>query len=246
MKNLVLLGKKLGHTFSPSYFQNKFETEGIQGFDYSTLELDDIKKLPQALADNPSIIGFNVTIPYKQAVIPFLDELDVTSEAIGAVNTVQRFDGKLKGYNTDVIGFEQTLMAWKPTCVQSKALVLGTGGASKAVKYVLEKHQIPYYMVSSSGQAGALSYEELTAEVLRDHLLIVNTTPLGMYPKVETAPNLNYDLLTEDHCLYDLVYNPAETTFMIKGREQGASVKNGYDMLVAQAEASWQIWNEVL
>lgn len=246
MKKFVLLGKKLGHTFSPTYFQNKFEKEGIQGFNYSTLELDDINKLPQALADNPNIIGFNVTIPYKQAVIPFLDELDETSSGIGAVNTVQRSGGKLKGFNTDVIGFEQTLLAWKPTCLHSKALVLGTGGASKAVKYVLEKHQIPYHMVSSSGQTGALSYEELTDDVLLDHHLIVNTTPLGMYPKVDTAPDLNYAVLTDKHCLYDLVYNPTETSFMIKGREQGASVKNGYDMLVAQAEASWHIWNEVL
>lgn len=241
-KKLALLGRKLGHTFSPSYFKDKFEREEISGYHYDTLELETVDLLPQFLNQQSELIGLNVTIPYKQAVIPLLDGLDETASAVGAVNTIKRKGDQWWGYNTDVIGFRETLLDWIPDLDQKQALILGTGGASKAVAFVLDKLNIPYLLVSSSGKPNTISYFEITEDIIKKYTLIINTTPLGMYPNISEAPDLPYDHMSENHYLYDLIYNPTETTFMKNGLSYGAQVKNGYDMLVAQAEASWHIW----
>lgn len=243
MKKLALLGKHLGHTFSPRYFKEKFENENIIGFSYGTLELDDISKFPSALKKEPELIGLNVTIPYKEAVIPYLDCLDEIAKAIGAVNTIRVEKTRLVGFNTDVIGFKRSLVNFIPENFDSEALILGTGGAGKAVKFVLSEMDVPYKVVSRRPVPEGLTYGDLTRESIKDYRLIINTTPLGMYPEVEACPDLPYKGLESSHYLYDLIYNPEETLFMKKGKEQGALVKNGYEMLVQQAEGSWEIWN---
>ena len=208
---------------------------------YEAFPIENISQLPVLLKQYPALQGLNVTIPYKQAVIPYLHELDATARAVGAVNCIRIRDGRLKGFNTDCIGFSVTLQPLLgPGVLQ--ALVLGTGGAAKAVMYALRQLGIPYKTVSRSG--GDLQYDKLSAPLVADHQLVINTTPLGMYPAVADCPALPYEALGPQHILYDLVYNPAETLFLKKGKEQGATVKNGYDMLIAQAEAGWAIWQK--
>lgn len=244
MHHYGLIGKSLKHSFSKDYFISKFEKLHIDA-DYSLCELATIEYVKYTFSKDWQ--GLNVTIPYKEQIIPFLNEVDDLAKKIGAVNTIQ-FSQKngqpwLKGYNTDVIGFETTL---KPLLKKhhTKALVLGTGGASKAVTYVLTQLNIPYLYVSREAGINKLSYDELTSEIIASNRLIINTTPLGMFPDVESFPDIPYKAIGEKHLLYDLVYNPLKTQFLLKGEAQGATIKNGLEMLINQAEAAYKIWNE--
>ncbi len=241
-----LIGYPLGHSFSAKYFAEKFAVQGINAA-YRNFAIETIDLLPGILESNPALRGFNVTIPYKQQVMSYLDDIDETARRIGAVNVVcVRRSGsgvRLTGHNADVIGFTESLRPLlKPQ--HKKALVLGTGGASKAVIYGLQQLGIKPQYVSRTRRGDILAYEEITHETLGKYKLIVNCTPLGMHPNVSNAPNIPYAALTPEHLLYDLVYNPEETLFLQKGRERGAAVKNGLEMLHLQAEASWNFWNE--
>lgn len=241
-----LIGKKLGHSFSAEFFNKKFRDEKIDET-YRLFEIPSIEDFPKLLAENPDLKGLNVTIPYKRDVISFLSGLSVEAKAIGAVNVIKISRGKegitLTGYNSDSIGFEESL---KPLLNKSidKALVLGTGGASKAVCYVLRKLGIEPTYVSRTPKEGQLTYKDLNKSIIDSHLLIVNTTPLGMMPEIDTCPPIPYNLLTTRHICYDLVYNPLETLFLKKSKEAGAKIKNGMEMLELQALASWDIWNK--
>ncbi|RYE26100.1 MAG: shikimate dehydrogenase [Sphingobacteriales bacterium] len=237
-----LIGYPLTHSFSPAYFNSKFQREGIDAI-YHSFSIPDIKELPELLVAHPQLRGLNVTIPYKQTVLPYLTVLDETAMAVGAVNCIAIDDNHAIGYNTDVIGFEQSLLPLlKPHHTQ--ALVLGTGGASKAVTFVLNKLHIPYQMVSRISSADAVSYDELTDELVASHTLIINTTPMGMHPEVEVMPRIPSAAIGAQHLLYDLVYNPEETLFLKMGRLRGATAKNGLEMLHLQAEAAWHIWHQ--
>lgn len=242
MQRYGLIGKKLGHSFSKRYFTEKFEKEGIADAVYELYELPTINQLPQLLQRVPALVGLNVTVPYKQAVLPYLDELDEAAARIGAVNTIKITAGKTKGYNTDYIGFKSSLEKFYPVTQHGRALVLGSGGASKAVCAALQDLGINYTILSRSLEPGQLTYNELTAELMQQYPLIINTTPLGMYPEVENCPAIPYKALSATHYLYDLVYNPEETLFLKKGKEAGAQTINGLEMLYGQAEAAWQIW----
>lgn len=238
-----LIGYPLSHSFSRRYFTEKFQRESIDHCRYEQFSIERITLFPNLLADHPALCGLNVTIPYKEQVLPYLDEQDELVRRIGACNCIRIEGGKTRGYNTDALGFEQSLREHlQPS--HRQALVFGTGGAAKAVKYVLEKLEIPYQMVSRKPGQANLSYEQVTPALLHQYQLLINTTPLGMYPQVTEAVPIPYSALNEQHYLYDLVYNPALTLFLQKGQEQGAVVKNGYDMLVIQAEESWRIWNQ--
>lgn len=234
-----IIGRSLGHSFSPSYFSEKFRKSGIDAV-YSAFELDTINEVVPLLDSNPKLEGINVTIPYKEEIIPYLDEVSEDALAIGAVNTVRIRNGKTEGFNTDVIGFGQTL---KSLYVKNgQALILGTGGAAKAVCYTFDKYKIPYRMVSSSGNS-ELAYTDLNAELMHASNIIVNTTPLGMWPDVTSKPLIPYRYLGEHHILIDLVYEPGVTSFLHEGLKRGSRIKNGFEMLVEQAEAAWNIWN---
>ena len=248
MQKYGLIGRPLGHSFSAAFFKEKFEREGIDAV-YYNYELNSIGALPQLLHDVPELRGLNVTIPYKEEVLPLLDALSPEAQAIGAVNVVRvhrRADGTpwLKGYNSDIIGFTQSIRPLLRAEVHTDALVLGTGGASKAVLAGLRSLNVRPVSVSRTKRPGGYTYEELTPELLRRFTVIVNCTPLGMHPDVTTCPPLPYASLTPEHLLYDLVYNPLETEFLRRGRAQGAVVKNGLEMLHLQALASWEFWNE--
>ena len=246
MRKFGLIGYPLSHSFSKKYFSEKFEKEGIADCQYELYPLEGIKELPQLLKNNPELVGLNVTIPYKQQVIPYLHELDEKAEAIGAVNTIKVEDGKLKGFNSDYFGFKDSLLKFYGSReLPEEALVLGTGGASKAVIAALEDLSIEYQLISRSFSNANLSYDDLKTQNsrLKTAKLIINTTPLGMSPKVEELPDLPYQHLTPDHSLYDLVYNPLKTAFMQKGIDAGCWVKNGLEMLYGQAEKAWGIWN---
>ncbi|GEP96302.1 shikimate dehydrogenase family protein [Chitinophaga cymbidii] len=243
MRLFGLIGFPLSHSFSKGFFTEKFEKEGITGCRYENFPIPDIGQFPLLWKEHPQLEGLNVTIPYKQVVIPFLDELSEAAQAIGAVNCVRLKDGRLKGHNTDVTGFRRSLEPLlKPQ--HTKALILGAGGAAKAVKFALQQLGITYTEVSRKYCNGTIGYEAISKEIMDAHPLIINTTPLGMYPNVAEAPPIPYHFINEDHLLYDLVYNPAETQFMQQGAARGAAVKNGHEMLILQAEASWEIWNE--
>jgi shikimate dehydrogenase len=250
MRLFALIGFPLTHSFSKKYFTEKFEQEGISNARYELLELRDYHDFPQLIASHPEVVGLNVTIPHKQNIIPFLNELDAASAArIGAVNTIKVLaDGRLKGYNTDYYGFrlslEQWLQALHITPTSLKALVLGNGGAAKAVFAALEDIQIPYQIVSRQKTPATTHYEDLTKDVIASHHLIINTSPVGTYPKVDECPAIPYEWLNEKHLLYDLVYNPAETLFLKKGKHQNAQTHNGLPMLQLQAEKAWEIWNK--
>lgn len=243
MKRFGLIGRHLQHSFSPAYFANKFKQEGILDCTYDLFPLAQIEDFKALLQKNSNLKGLNVTIPYKQAIIPFLEDLSPQALEIGAVNTIQFIDGKLIGHNTDVYGFQTSLeKILSAPQFQSKALVLGTGGASKAVIYALQKLSIPYQYVSRSAATDILSYEMLSPEIIQEHLIIINTTPLGMAPNTDTCPLLPYLAIGQKHILFDLVYNPKQTLFMKKGLEQGAKSINGLEMLHLQAEKAWSIW----
>lgn len=245
MQKYGLLGYPLGHSFSKNYFNQKFEAEKINA-EYLNFEIPNIKNIKEVLKENPDLRGLNVTIPYKEQVIPFLDELDKDASVIGAVNVIKFAKGmfgkqKLIGFNSDIIGFKQSI-APLLTSKHRKALILGTGGASKAVFHGLKQLGVGSTLVSRKEKEFCITYEEITPEIMKSYTVIVNTTPLGMYPNINSCPNIPYDLLTPDHLLYDLLYNPDETLFMKKGKEKGAVVKNGLEMLLLQAFASWEIW----
>lgn len=246
MRLFGLIGYPLSHSFSKKYFSEKFEREGIEQARYELFELADIEEFPKLIEQETALLGLNVTIPHKQAVMPYLDALDTSAQKVGAVNVIRFQEGRLIGYNSDYYGFYRSLQEWLPPKQNSfKALVLGSGGASKAVIAALEELSIPSTLVSRKAAADRLSYEQLRAQprLLEEHRLIINTSPLGMSPNTETAPDIEYGKLDEGHYLYDLVYNPAETLFMQKGKAQGAQVKNGLEMLQLQAEKAWEIWN---
>ena len=245
MKTYGLIGYPLGHSFSRGYFTDYFGREGIDA-EYKNFELPSIEKLSEVLQTEPTLQGFNVTIPYKQQVFAYLDELSEAAQAIGAVNVVKvtHKEGKryLKGYNTDYIGFTESIRPYiKPH--HNHALILGTGGASKAVYYALRKLGLKTQYVSRTAREGIIAYDELTPELMVQYTVIVNTTPLGMHPKVDECPPLDYAQLTPQHLLYDVVYNPAKTLFLQRGEEHGATICNGMDMLIGQAKAAWKIWN---
>ena len=245
MKTYGLIGYPLGHSFSRGYFTDYFGREGIEA-EYKNFELPNIEQLAEVLQTEPTLQGFNVTIPYKQQVFSYLSELSEAAQAIGAVNVVKvmrRDEGLyLKGYNTDYIGFTDSIRPHlKPH--HTHALILGTGGASKAVDYALRKLGLKTQYVSRTAREGIIAYDELTPELMAQYTVIVNTTPLGMHPKVDECPPLDYAQLTPQHLLYDVVYNPAKTLFLQRGEEHGATICNGMDMLIGQAKAAWKIWN---
>ncbi len=242
-----LIGYPLGHSFSQNYFNQKFEAEGIDS-SYINFEIPDIGDLMEILAEHPDLAGLNVTIPYKQQVIPYLDEIDPDAEKIGAVNVIKIIRGtrdndfKLKGYNSDIIGFTDSIEPLL-TPKMRHALVLGTGGAARAVIQGLKNLGIETQAVSRTPREGVITYADLTPEIMESHLVIVNTTPLGMYPHVDEAPDIPYECLTPSHLCYDLLYNPDMTLFLKRASTQGAETKNGLEMLLLQAFAAWNIWN---
>jgi shikimate dehydrogenase len=244
MKTYGLIGKKLGHSFSQKYFTEKFHIEEIPAR-YELFEIPDISHFPLLVSHN-NFSGLNVTIPYKEAIIPFLDEMDPVAEIIGAVNTIQfipcKERVKLKGFNTDLIGFKNSFVPLLQPH-HKKALILGTGGVSKAVAYVLSSLNIEYRFVSRRLAENEYSYQQLNKEIIEEHTIIINCTPVGTFPEIDVAPGIPYQYLTPQHLLYDLVYNPDVTLFCKLGKEHGATVKNGLDMLYGQAAAAWAIWN---
>jgi len=247
MKQYGLIGFPLSHSFSKRFFTQYFTDHSIDA-EYLNFEISDISMLPAILKEHPNLVGFNVTIPYKEAVIPYLDSCDAKAAAIKAVNTVkiERKGGEisLKGFNTDLIGFRNSILPLlKPH--HKKALVLGTGGASKAIVATLNDLSISTQLVSREAKAGiSISYSQLTEALMQEYSVVVNTTPLGTYPKTENFPDIPYEYLTDKHLLFDLVYNPAVTQFLQKGADHGAATRNGSDMLELQALAAWAIWNE--
>ena len=244
MKRFGLIGKKLGHSFSAKYFAEKFEREGLQECDYSLYELPEIECVKEFML-TPDLVGFNVTIPYKQQIIPYLDALDAQAREVGAVNCVKiERDGRRVGYNTDVDGIRLSLDKLLGEEKVGSALVLGTGGASQAVQYVLRERRICYKVVSREKSKADLTYDDLTQDVMATHRLIINASPVGMYPACDNCPDIPYAMLSGSHFLFDLVYNPLTTRFMELGAEQGAATLSGIDMLYAQAESAWRIWNK--
>lgn len=245
MKNFGLIGKTLKHSFSQKFFTDKWIREGVDEHQYHLYEMETIEEFPLLISKTENLVGLNVTIPYKEEVIPYLDRLDQSAERIGAVNVIKIENEELIGYNSDYYGFKASLEQWMGNDAQNAgAIVLGTGGASKAVYAALEDLQIGYTKVSRTSSEEAVSYEEAKLEnLVLLNQLIINTTPLGMYPKVETFPDIDYDMIGPQHYMYDLVYNPEMTAFMQKGQDLGAKVKHGLEMLHLQAEKSWEIWN---
>ncbi len=247
MDTYGLIGKNLSHSFSPDYFKKKFQNLGIKA-DYKIFELNDITEFPKLIANNPDIKGLNVTIPYKRSLSQFMDFVDEPVKITGSINTIkiQRKNNKilLSAYNTDVIGFEETIVPLLKKKENVKALILGSGGSANSVAYVLRKFGIEFSIVSRNPSgSGQVSYQMIDKEIIKTHLLIINTTPIGMYPDIGSLPQLPYDHITDKHILYDLIYNPSDTLFLQKGREHGATCINGLKMLEIQADASWSIWN---
>ncbi len=243
MLKFGLIGKNISYSFSEKYFTQKFKTERIKDSSYHTFDLNTIEDFV-TLAKKQKVNGYNVTIPYKEAIIPFLDSLNSKAAQIGAVNTIKiTKNGKLKGYNTDFYGFKKSL---KPLLEMhhKKALILGTGGASKAVAYALKSLKIPYNFISRKAENNILSYNDITKQILDSHQIIINCTPLGTFPNIEDCPNIPYNFINSQHILYDLIYNPEKTKFLKHGTIQGAKTKNGLEMLELQAEKSWEIWNK--
>lgn len=250
-----LVGRQIGHSFSRNYFTERFKKDELTHYDYVNFDLADISEFPEIIHNNPDLAGLNVTIPYKETVIPYLDKLSKKAARIGAVNTIRftksgtrdgagRNEVKLKGYNTDCHGFKKSL---KPLLQphHQKALILGTGGASKAVAFALEELGLLYTFVSREPVGNTIDYDRVNATTFDNHQIIVNCTPLGMSPNPDNCPPLPYEYFTPKHIAYDLIYNPEETLFLQKAKSQGATIKNGHEMLVLQAEKAWKIWNRV-
>lgn len=242
MRQFGLIGYPLSHSFSKKYFTEKFAAENISGCNYELYAIESINLFPALLQNVQGLEGVNVTIPYKESVLPFLHEQSTAVQEIGACNCIRISNGKLTGFNTDVVGFRQSIAPLLKTHHRN-ALVLGTGGAAKAVVWVLKQLGIAYSYVSRTKAEGILSYDDITSEVLKNYPLVINTTPLGMQPNVLAKPSLPYEAVTEDFLFYDLIYNPAKTAFLEAAEQRGAAIKNGADMLVIQAEESWKIWN---
>ena len=246
MRRFGLIGRTLGHSFSARYFADKFQREGLADTHrYDLFELPEIECVKELITTTEGLVGFNVTIPYKQQIIPYLDSLSAEARNIGAVNCVKiESDGRLTGYNTDIDGIRLSLDKLLGGAEIDAALVLGTGGASQAVQYVLAERNIPYSIISRDSAKGNLTYDDLKVEVTSSHHLIINSSPVGMYPHVDQCPDIPYELLTADHYLFDLVYNPERTLFAERAATMGAHTLCGLDMLYAQAESAWRIWNQ--
>jgi shikimate dehydrogenase len=244
MRTFGLIGFPLSHSFSRTYFAEKFARENITNSQYLNFPLESIDAFPSLLQSHPDIKGLNVTIPYKESVLPFLDEVSDTVKKIGACNCIAINAGEKIGHNTDEYGFRISLeKKLKP--FHKKALILGEGGAAKAVAYSLEKLGIDFLFVvrKNADRPGRIHYDQLTDSIIADHLLIINCTPLGMYPNLQEAPPINYEAISSRHYFFDLIYNPAKTLFLQRGEEKGAVIENGHEMLILQAEESWKIWN---
>ncbi len=245
MRTFGLLGRSLAHSFSQTYFSQKFDRLRLADCRYELFELAEASDLPQLLARHPDLAGLNVTIPYKEKVWPYLTRVAPSAALVGAVNVIEfAADGSLIGHNTDYVGFRESLRRFYPPQADGRALVLGTGGAAKAVAVALRELGIAHWLVSRDPMSAHLTYDELTPAVLAAHSLIINTTPLGTYPAVAECPPLPYPALTAAHYLFDLIYNPRETLFLQLGHAAGAHTKNGFEMLELQAEAAWAIWNK--
>jgi len=242
MKVFGLIGQSLSHSFSEKYFAQKFKSEDILGCEYKNFEIPRINDFPILLKKNPNIKGLNVTIPYKELILPFLDEISPEAKMIGAVNTIQLAEGKTIGYNTDFLGFEQSLQTFLKGNIK-RALILGTGGAAKAIAFGLKRLGISYQFVSRRKLEGSITYDQVISELILPNLLIINCTPLGSFPKIDDIPPIPKTFLNSSHFIYDLVYNPEETALMKLGKSKGCNVKNGSEMLQIQADASWEIWN---
>ena len=243
-KRFGLLGRNINYSFSKGYFTDKFNNENFEGCTYENFDIQEIDAFADIIKNTPDLKGLNVTIPYKEAVIPFLDKLSKKASLIGAVNTIKiTKKGKLKGYNTDYYGFKKSL----EPLLQShhkKALILGTGGASKGVAFALDELNIPYTFVSREAKENAIDYDRINATTFDNFQIIINSTPVGTSPNTEAFPLIPYEYFTKNHIAFDLIYNPAETQFLKKAKEQGAQIKNGLDMLIFQAEKAWEIWNK--
>lgn len=242
MHKYGLIGYKLEHSFSKDFFEKKFSDESILNAEYNLYPLQNIEELPNLLKSNPELKGLNVTIPYKESVIPYLNELHDTAKSVGAVNTIKINEGYTIGYNTDTWGFAKSLFPEINTR-DARALILGTGGASKAVQFVFNKLGIDYKIVSRGNNVSDLHYEDLNQEIMESHNIIIQCTPVGMYPNVNDCLQIPFQFISTKHFCLDLVYNPTETQFLLKAKNAGASVKNGLQMLYEQAEESWKIWN---
>src|SRR5215203_1997109 len=244
MKRFGLIGKTLKHSFSKTYFEKKFEQQNITDCSYENFELESIHEFPDLLKNNFGLKGLNITIPYKEDVLQFLNTSNEIVEAVGACNCIKMTDGALVGFNTDAIAFRTSVQKYlKPH--HKCALVLGTGGASKAIQYALKDLNIDFVLVSRHKKENQLGYEDVGEDVIKAHQIVINTTPLGMYPNVDQDPPIPYNAFGPQHLLYDLTYNPAKTKFLKQGEAKGARIINGYEMLVAQAEESWRIWNSL-
>jgi shikimate dehydrogenase len=241
-KRFGLVGRNISYSFSAGYFATKFEKARLDNYTYTNFDIEDIKQLTEILENTKRLKGLNVTIPYKEEVIPLLDRLSPTAAIIGAVNTIVVTKKGTKGYNTDHHGFKKALEPLLQP-YHKKALILGTGGASKAVAYALRKMKIEYDFVSRTATDVIYAYEDLDAAVFEDYQIIINTTPLGTFPNMKECPPIDYSLFTHEHIAFDLVYNPEETEFMKRAAENGAIASNGYQMLVHQAEKAWKLWN---
>ncbi|NDI99843.1 shikimate dehydrogenase [Flavobacterium sp. LaA7.5] len=238
-----LIGRNIEYSFSAKYFNKKFSKKKLENYSYKNFDIEDISEFKDIISDIKNLKGLNVTIPYKEAVIPLLDSVSKNAQVIGAVNTIVIGKKKLKGYNTDHYGFRKAL---KPLLQphHQKALILGTGGASKAVAFALRKLKIEYDFVSRRSTDVVFGYNDIDATIFEEYQIIINTTPLGTFPNVIECPDIDYTLFTENHIAFDLVYNPEETAFLRKAKENGAQIKNGEQMLVYQAEKAWEIWNK--
>ena len=244
MNEYGLIGFPLGHSFSKQYFTQKFEKEGIQDCSFTLFPLENIEQLNDLLSTQPHLKGLAVTIPYKQSVIPFLHSISNEAAEIAAVNCIEFLPEGLKGHNTDVTGFKKSFLPFLKHH-HTKALVLGTGGGSKAVQFVLSKMGIPFLLVSRFPENDAsISYLQVNKQLLREYTIVINTTPVGMYPYENNCPDIPYQCITPNHFLFDLIYKPEETKFLQMGKEKGATIKNGYQMLIIQAEENWRIWNK--
>ena len=240
-KKFGLIGKNIDYSFSKKYFSEKFKKENLD-CTYSNFDVVNISEIESILQNN-SISGYNVTIPYKEEIIKFLDEIDEVAKDIGAVNTIKKIDNRNIGFNTDVIGFEKSLLPLIENKIPKNALILGSGGASKAIKYVLKKLKINYSTVSRKEGKSEFVYENLNEVILNKFKMIINCSPVGTFPNINNCPNIPYEFLTKDHILYDLVYNPIESLFLKRGRKLGCKTKNGLEMLEIQANESWSVWN---